>query len=301
MSSEASRPPSAQWGQAFSAAPRRRTCPSRSPRVGGSRKEKSPPGDLGRPSARFRSGGRSPARQAPFGARPPSSGDEQANRRAQQDCSPSRVSLRQRRQAMKAGQDTSLSEARCCVLPRVRGAASKRGGARRKACRAWVNRPEGRRPATLQEERATPSSKAARPGMPPRFLADIVRVMPPLTLRRREMVRSMSARPRQPPFAICTQFANTTAVVPGELLRWRCLSRPRQEGNALSDCRQFEHELSVNVPLLKRWRVGSRWLTWRPVRCVPHASLVSARAQRLRRADGLGFGGCLGFWAIRNP
>lgn len=195
-SSVASCPPSAKRGQAFSAAPRRRTCPSRSPRVGGSRKEKSPPGDLGRPSARFRSGGRSPARQVTqSGARPPSSWDEQACRRAKARLL-AVVSL-------PAAAGTSLE--RDSGL----GAASKRGGARRKACRAWVNRPKGRRPATPQEERAKPSSKAARPGMPPRFLADIVRDMPPLTHRRREMLRSMSARPRQPPFAICTQFANT--------------------------------------------------------------------------------------------
>jgi len=108
--------------------------------LGGAANQISAPAEIGPPTGRLVRGGRSPARQAPPGARLPSSWDEQANRRAQQDCSPSRVSLRQRRQARKAGQDASLSKAKCRGLrPEWRAATLW------PAPHSWRSLEEGRR------------------------------------------------------------------------------------------------------------------------------------------------------------
>lgn len=100
------------------------TAPAGEREDGGSRKEISPQGDIGRPSARYRSGGRSPARQATvFGARPPSSWGEAGNQ--------PRESWLIAVASLPAAAGTRLDAAKLRL-----GAASKRGGARRMACRA---------------------------------------------------------------------------------------------------------------------------------------------------------------------
>lgn len=108
--------------------------------LGGAASQISAPAEIGPPTGRLVRGGRSPARQAPCGARLPSSWDEQANRRAKQDWSPARVSLRQRGQARKAGQDASLSEAKCCGLR-----SEWRTATHWPTPRSWRSLEEGRR------------------------------------------------------------------------------------------------------------------------------------------------------------
>ena len=137
--------------------------PSGRKRRWGCRKEISPQGDIGCPSTRFRSGGRSPARQATFfGARPPSSGDEQAS---------SQAKLR----LFVVVSLPAVAGTRLEVAKLHPGAASKRGGARRKASRAWVNRPEdGVQPIRRKRGQSPTASHSVQEWCRARF-ADICR------------------------------------------------------------------------------------------------------------------------------